>query len=121
LDLFLFYFFWEMMLVPMYFLIAFWGHENRAYASLKFFLFTQASGLLMLVAILGLYFVHGRSTGTYTFDYGHLLGTSMEPSTALWLMLGFAFAVKLAVPVHACCPMPATRTTAGSIVSPACC
>ena len=49
LDLFLFYFFWELMLVPMYFLISIWGHENRAYASLKFFLFTQAGGLLMLL------------------------------------------------------------------------
>ena len=120
LDLFLFYFFWEMMLVPMYFLIGLWGHENRVYASLKFFLFTQASGLLMLVAILGLYFVHGRSTGTYTFDYNHLLGTSMGPSTALWLMLGFfiAFAVKLpAVPVHTWLPDAHTEApTAGSIV-----
>ncbi len=120
LDLFLFYFFWEMMLVPMYCLIALWGHENRVLASLKFFLFTQASGFLMLVAILGLYFVHGRSTGTYTFDYQQLLGTSMGPSTALWLMLGFftAFAVKLpAVPVHTWLPDAHTEApTAGSIV-----
>ena len=120
LDLFLFYFFWEMMLVPMYFLIAFWGHENRGHASFKFFLFTQAGGLLMLTAILGLYFVHGRGTGTYTFDYGQLLGTSMEPSTAFWLMLGFfvAFAVKLpAVPLHAWLPDAHTEApTAGSIV-----
>ena len=63
LDLFLFYFFWELMLVPMYFLIGIWGHEHRLYAAIKFFLFTQLSGLLMLLAILGLYFVHGRSTG----------------------------------------------------------
>jgi NADH-quinone oxidoreductase subunit M len=120
LDLFLFYVFWEMMLVPMYFLIAFWGHENRVYASLKFFLFTQASGLLMLATILGLYFVHGRNTGVYTFDYGHLLGTPMAPSTALWLMSGFfiAFAVKLpAVPVHTWLPDSHTEApTAGSIV-----
>ena len=120
LDFFLFYFFWEMMLVPMYFLIALWGHENRVYASLKFFLFTQASGLLMLVAILGLYFAHGRSTGTYTFDYNHLLGTPMGPSTALWLMSGFfiAFAVKLpAIPVHTWLPDAHTEApTAASIV-----
>jgi NADH-quinone oxidoreductase subunit M len=120
LDLFLFYFFWEMMLVPMYFLIALWGHENRVYASLKFFLFTQASSLLMLVAILGLYFAHGRSTGTYTFDYNLLLRTSMGPSTALWLMSGFfiAFAVKLpAIPVHTWLPDAHTEApTAGSIV-----
>ena len=101
LDLFLFYFFWELMLVPLYFLIGFWGHENRVYASIKFFIFTQAGGLLMLLAILGLYFVHGRATGVYTFDYNQLLGTPMSESTARWLMLGFfaAFAVKLpAVP-----------------------
>ena len=55
-DLFLFYVFWEVMLVPMYFLIGIWGHENRTYASVKFFIFTQAGGLLMLMAILGLYF-----------------------------------------------------------------
>ena len=67
LDLFLFYFFWELMLVPMYFLISIWGHENRTYAAIKFFIFTQASGLFMLLAILGLYFIHGRTTGVYTF------------------------------------------------------
>src|SRR5450432_3875532 len=58
-DLFLFYSFWEVMLIPMYFLIIVWGHENRRYAAYKFFIFTQASGLLMLLAILGLYFIHG--------------------------------------------------------------
>jgi len=102
-DLFLFYFFWEMMLVPMYFLIALWGHENRIYASIKFFLFTQISGLLMLVAILGLSFVHYRQTGVFTFDYLDLLGTSLPGSTGFWLMMGFftAFAVKLpTVPLH---------------------
>jgi len=120
LDLFLFYFFWEMMLVPMYFLIAFWGHENRAYAAVKFFLFTQLSGLLMLVAILGLYFIHGQNTGTYTFDYLQLLGTQLTPQAALWLMLGFliAFAVKIpVVPVHTWLPDAHTEApTAGSII-----
>jgi len=71
-DLFLFYFFWEMMLIPLYFLIGMWGYENRTYASVKFFLFTQAAGVLMLVSILGLYFVHGRATGVYTFNYSSL-------------------------------------------------
>ena len=56
LDLLLFYVFWEVMLVPLYFLIAIWGHERRIYASMKFFIFTQASGLLMLLAIVGLYY-----------------------------------------------------------------
>ena len=60
LDLFLFYFFWELMLVPMYFLISIWGHENRGYASFKFFIFTQAGGLFMLLSILALYFIHGN-------------------------------------------------------------
>jgi NADH-quinone oxidoreductase subunit M len=120
LDLFLFYFFWELMLVPMYFLISIWGHEKRVSASIKFFIFTQLSGLFMLLAILGLYFIHGKNTGTYTFDYMHLLGTSMTPSTSMWLMLGFliAFAVKLpVVPVHSWLPDAHTEApTAGSIV-----
>ena len=119
-DLFLFYFFWELMLVPMYFLIALWGHENRVYAAIKFFLFTQLSGLLMLAAILGLYFVHGGDTGIYTFDYVQLLGTSMSSGTARWLMLGFliAFSVKLpAVPFHTWLADAHTEApTAGSVI-----
>src|SRR5205807_4134234 len=75
-DLFLFYFAWELMLVPMYFLIAIWGHENRVYAAVKFFIFTQLSGLLMLIAILALFFLHSRATGIYTFEYEELLGTA---------------------------------------------
>ena len=120
LDLFLFYFFWELMLVPMYFLIAIWGHEKRLYASIKFFIFTQLSGLLMLIAILGLYFIHGKNTGTYTFDYMHLLGTTITSTTAMWLMLGFfiAFAVKLPVViVHSWLPDAHTEApTAGSVI-----
>ncbi|MEJ2634517.1 MAG: NADH-quinone oxidoreductase subunit M [Calditrichia bacterium] len=118
-DLFLFYFFWEIMLVPLYFLIGIWGHENRTYATLKFFIFTQASGLFMLLAILGLYFVHGASTGIYTFNYTDLLGTPMSGTTAFWLMLGFfiAFGVKLPlVPVHTWLPDAHTEApTAGSV------
>jgi NADH-quinone oxidoreductase subunit M len=119
-DLFLFYFFWEMMLVPMYLLIAIWGHEHRIYAAIKFFLFTQLSGLLMLVAILGLVFVHQRASGTLSFDYTDLLGTAMAPATATWLFLGFgvAFAVKLpAVPLHTWLPDAHTEApTAGSVI-----
>ena len=121
LDLFLFYFFWEVMLVPMYFLIGVWGHENRVYAAIKFFLFTLAGGLLMLLSILALYFVHGDQPGaSYTFDYNELLGTPMESSTSMWIMLGFfvAFAVKLpAVPLHNWLPDAHTEApTAGSLV-----
>ena len=120
LDLFLFYFFWELMLVPMYFLIAIWGHEKRTYASIKFFLFTQLSGLFMLLAILGLVFLHYQATGAYSFDYEELLGTPMARSTAFALMLGFvaAFVVKLPmVPFHTWLPDAHTEApTGGSVI-----
>lgn len=119
-DLFLFYFLWEVMIIPMYFVIAIWGYENRVYAANKFFIFTQASGLLMLLAILGLFFVHGSATGTYTFRYFDLLGTPLSQGTARWLMLGFfiAFAVKLpAFPFHPWLPDAHTQApTAGSVI-----
>ena len=119
-DLFLFYFFFEMMLIPMYFVIAVWGHERRVYAAIKFFIFTQVSGLLMLVAIVALYFIHGRATGDYTFDFVQLLGTRMSSTTAFLLMLGFfaAFAVKLpAFPLHTWLPDAHTEApTAGSVI-----
>ncbi|HKK43310.1 MAG TPA: NADH-quinone oxidoreductase subunit M, partial [Bacteroidales bacterium] len=120
LDLFLFYFFWELMLVPMYFLIGIWGHENRTAASYKFFLYTQASGLLMFISIIALYFIHGDITGNYTFDYTELLGTSIPGPTAYLLMLGFlaAFLVKLpVVPLHNWLPDAHTEApTAGSLI-----
>jgi len=120
LDLFLFYFFWELMLVPMYFLIGIWGHENRTKASYKFFLYTQASGLLMFISILALYFVHGNSTGIYSFDYNLLLGTQMSAPTALLIMSGFlaAFLVKLpVVPLHNWLPDAHSEApTAGSLI-----
>ena len=119
-DLFLFYFAWEVMLIPMYFLIAIWGHENRVYAAIKFFLFTQLSSLFMLIAILALYFLHHAATGVYTFEYDALLGTQLSPHTALLLMLGFfvAFAVKLPmVPLHTWLPDAHTEApTAGSVI-----
>ncbi len=119
-DLFLFIFFWEMMLIPMYFLIGIWGSENRRYAAYKFFLFTQASGLLMFLAILGLYFVHGNQTGNYSFDYFNLLGTELSPGLGRWLMLGFltAFVVKLpVVPFHSWLPDAHSEApTAGSVI-----
>ena len=119
-DLFLFYFSWELMLVPMYFLIVIWGHERRVYAAVKFFLFTQFSGLLMLIAILALYFFHHQATGVYTFEYSELLGTPLRPHAELWIMLGFfvAFAVKLpVVPLHTWLPDAHTEApTAGSVI-----
>ncbi len=119
LDLLLFYFFWELMLIPMFFLIIMWGHEDRVYAGIKFFLFTQLSGLLMLVAILALYFVHHQHTGVYTFDYFQLLGEPIGPA-AMLIMLGFfaTFGVKLPmVPLHTWLPDAHTEApTAGSVI-----
>lgn len=119
-DLFLFYFFWEVMLIPMYFLIGIWGSENRVYAAYKFFIFTQASGLLMLLSILGLYFIHGNNTGNYTFNYLELIGTTIPEETQYWLMLGFmiAFVVKLPiVPFHSWLPdAHGEAPTAGSLI-----
>ncbi|HSG91885.1 MAG TPA: NADH-quinone oxidoreductase subunit M [Pseudomonadales bacterium] len=120
LDLFLFFLFWEVMLVPMYFLIAVWGHEARAFAAMKFFLFTQVSGLVMLLAILALVFVHARQTGVITFDYFALLGTTFDADTGRWIALGFllAFLTKLpSVPVHSWLPDAHTQApTAGSVI-----
>lgn len=120
LDLFLFFVFWELMLIPMVLLIAIWGHENRHYAATKFFIFTQASSLLMLVAILGLVFVQYGQTGVMSFDYADLLRLDMAPLPAFWLMLGFfiAFAVKLPmVALHTWLPDAHTEApTAGSVL-----
>jgi NADH-quinone oxidoreductase subunit M len=120
-DLFLFYFFWEVMIVPMYFLIAIWGDFNRRYAAYKFFIFTQTGGLLMLLAILALYFIHGeQSGGHYTFDYFALLNTTLTGSTGRWIMLGFliAFVIKLPmVPLHNWLPDAHSEApTAGSLI-----
>ena len=123
-DLFLFFFFWEMMLVPMYFLIALWGHsgssgKSRITAATKFFIYTQASGLIMLVAILALVFVHYSQTGVLSFAYAELLKTQLAHGTEYLLMLGFfaAFAVKFpVVPVHSWLPdAHAQAPTAGSV------
>ena len=124
LDLFLFFFFWEMMLVPMYFLIAIWGHnapggKGRIYAATKFFIFTQASGLLMLLGILGLVWLHHQGTGVWSFDYEVLRRTHLAPNAQWLLMLGFfvAFMVKLpVVPFHSWLPDAHSQApTAGSV------
>lgn len=123
-DMFLFFFFWEMMLVPMYFLIALWGHKasdgkTRITTATKFFIYTQASGLVMLVAILGLVLVHYNATGVWTFNYEDLLRTPMSERMEYLLMLGFflAFAVKMpVVPLHGWLPDAHSQApTAGSV------
>ena len=119
-DLLLFYVFWEAMLIPMYFLIGIWGHERRIYAAVKFFIYTQVGSLLMLVAMIVLWYLHGQTTGEYTFDLPALLGTRLAPQMSMWLMLGFfvAFAIKLPiVPLHNwLADAHAEAPTAGSIL-----
>lgn len=120
LDLFLFFLFWEVMLLPMYLLIAVWGHENRRYASFKFFLFTQAGSLVLLVAIATLALLHRDARGAPSFDYHDLLSLPIAPSTAWWLMVAFfvGFGVKLpVVPLHTWLPDAHTEApTGGSVI-----
>ncbi|HEX8960548.1 MAG TPA: NADH-quinone oxidoreductase subunit M [Geobacteraceae bacterium] len=120
LDLFLFYLFWEVMLVPMFFLIGIWGHGRRVYSAVKFFLYTLAGSLLMLLAIIGVYLIHGEKTGSYTFALPSLVHTPMAPQTACWLFAAFllAFAIKVPVfPLHTWLPDAHTDApTAGSVV-----
>ncbi|MGD8393904.1 MAG: NADH-quinone oxidoreductase subunit M [Candidatus Eiseniibacteriota bacterium] len=119
-DLFLFYFFWELMLVPMYLMIAIWGHERRIRAAVRFFIFTQAGGLCMLVAIIALALLHQAQTGVLTFEMAALGDTALTGRTAMWLLAGFsaAFLVKLpAFPLHTWLPDAHTEApTAGSVV-----
>jgi NADH-quinone oxidoreductase subunit M len=100
LDLFLFYVFWEIMLVPMYFIIGVWGGPRRVYAAIKFVLFTMFGSLLMLVALLYIYFQYQAFAGEYTFDL--LKITSMPPLALreqLWLFGAFALAFAIKVPL----------------------
>ena len=119
LDLFLFYVFWEMMLIPMFFLIGIWGHGRKIYSAIKFFIFTLAGSLLMLLAIIGIYLIHGRESGIYTFSLNTLIGTRMDPVVGLWLYAAFflSYAVKFPlVPFHTWLPDAHTDApTAGSI------
>lgn len=106
-DLLLFYMFWEIMLIPMFFLIGIWGHDRRRYAALKFFLYTLAGSLAMLVALITLYLLHGEQTGTYTFALADLVRTRLSVQQEFWLFLGFmaAFAIKTPlVPFHTWLP-----------------
>ncbi|MDQ1713448.1 MAG: NADH-quinone oxidoreductase subunit, partial [Frankiaceae bacterium] len=122
LDLFLFYVFFEAMLVPMYFLIGVYGGERRVYAAVKFFLYTLLAGLLMLTAIVALYAMSRHQAAAIgagphgTFDYEKLLRLTMSSAQAKWLFLGFfvAFAVKVPVfPFHTWLPDAHTEAPTG--------
>ncbi|HEV8600140.1 MAG TPA: NADH-quinone oxidoreductase subunit M [Gemmatimonadales bacterium] len=120
-DLFLFYVFWEVMLVPMYFIIGIWGGRNRLYAAIKFFLFTMAGSLLMLVAIIVLAWRVAGETGTLSFAYQHLLEhAGAVGGLAPWLFGAFAlaFAIKVPVfPLHTWLPDAHVEApTAGSVL-----
>ena len=119
-DMFLFFFFWEVMLLPMTALIAIWGHENKHFAAIKFFIFTQVSSLLMLVAIIAMAAIHFQHTGRVSFFYADWLTLDLPSSINTYLMLGFfiAFVVKLpSVPLHSWLPDAHTQApTAGSVL-----
>src|SRR6266436_10197618 len=89
LDLFLFYVFWDAMLVPMYFLIGIWGYERRVYAAIKFILYTMAGSVLMLLAILGLAYLHSTVVGGYSFDLTQINRLQIPPTTQVWFFLAF--------------------------------
>ena len=122
LDLFLFYVMWELMLVPMYFIIGIWGGKARLYASIKFFIYTMVGSLLMLVAILYAFFLSARHTGVFSFDLARVLGglPRLPLGTQLWLFGAFflAFAIKVPmVPFHTWLPDAHTEApTAGSVI-----
>src|SRR5256714_11450167 len=121
LDLFLFYVMWEVMLIPMYFLIGVWGGERRLYAAIKFFIFTFFGSLVMLVAILGLVFSVAAKTGVTTFEYAYLLGHLGELGRAAWWFFGaffLAFAIKGPMfPFHTWLPDAHVEApTAGSVL-----
>ncbi|MGH7905472.1 MAG: complex I subunit 4 family protein, partial [Candidatus Binataceae bacterium] len=119
-DLFLFYVFWEVMLIPMYFLIAVWGHGRKIYAAFKFILFTMLGSILMLVAILYLVHLAHQHLGRYTFDLSDLYDIPLTASQAGWLFAGFAiaFAVKVPMfPIHTWLPDAHSEApTAGSVI-----
>ena len=121
LDLFFFFVFFEVVLVPMYFLIGRWGHGNRIYAATKFFIFTMAGSALKLVGILAIVFFHERATGVITFDVVTLAeGQNWGVEVGRWIFLAFvlAFSVKVPVfPVHTWLPDAHTEApTAGSVI-----
>jgi NADH-quinone oxidoreductase subunit M len=120
LDLFLFYVFWDAMLIPMYFLIGIWGYDQRVYAAVKFMLYTMAGSVLMLIAILGLAYLHYTATGAYSFDLLRLGALEIGPQAQMWFFLAFtlAFAIKVPLfPFHTWLPDAHVQApTAGSVI-----
>jgi NADH-quinone oxidoreductase subunit M len=120
LDLFLFYVFWDAMLIPMYFLIGIWGYERRIYAAVKFILYTMAGSVLMLLAILGLAYLHSTTAGGYTFDLLKLYDLSIPARLQFWFFLAFALAFAIKVPLfpfHTWLPDAHVEApTAGSVI-----
>src|SRR5258705_7986492 len=120
LDLFLFYVFWDAMLVPMYFLIGIWGYDQRIYAAIKFMLYTMAGSVLMLVAILGLAYLQNAATGSDSFDLLRLSELEIAPRTQFWFFLAFAVAFAIKVPLfpfHTWLPDAHVQApTAGSVI-----
>jgi NADH-quinone oxidoreductase subunit M len=120
LDLLLFYVFWEAMLIPMYLLIGVWGGQRRVYAAVKFFLFTMAGSVLMLVAILSLWFTQRNMGGAPTFDLPTFYAMPIPPEQQFWLFLAFAFAFAIKVPMfplHTWLPDAHVEApTAGSVI-----
>ena len=121
LDLFLFYVMWEVMLIPMYFIIGVWGGDNRLYAAIKFFIYTFVGSLLMLVAILVLYVHAGQATAVYSFAYAHLLSQIKDLGPVAWWLFGaffLAFAIKVPLfPLHTWLPDAHVEApTAGSVI-----
>ena len=120
LDLLLFYVFWEAMLIPMYLLIGVWGGQRRVYAAVKFFLYTMAGSVLMLVAILSLWFMQKEMSGVPTFDLHAFYQLPISPDRQFWLFLAFAFAFAIKVPMfplHTWLPDAHVEApTAGSVI-----
>ena len=119
-NLFLFYVFWEITLVPMYFLIGIWGGKRRIYATIKFVLFTMFGSLLMLVAIFFLYSMYYKATGVYSFNIFDMYKLVLNPSIQVWLFLAFALAFAIKVPMfpfHTWLPDAHVEApTAGSVI-----
>jgi NADH-quinone oxidoreductase subunit M len=120
LDFLLFFLFWEVMLVPMYFLIGIWGSSNRLYSAIKFFLYTLVGSVVMLLGILALYFYNHGLTGVYTFDVTafHKLAVPFEMQRWIFLAFFLGFAIKVPMfPFHTWLPDAHTDApTAGSVI-----